>query len=62
MFGSTKLNASQIPSILNFTAESFLLAVDSGSLTQIPRSLMNYFVSDLGLVPAHPSVAAAAAA
>lgn len=61
MFGSTKLNASQIPFILNFTVENFLLAGDAGSLTQILCSLMNYVVSDLGLIPAQLSVVAAAA-
>lgn len=52
MFGSPKLNASQIPFILNFTVENLLSAVDAGSLTQILCSLMNYFVSDLTLIPA----------
>lgn len=55
MFGST--NASQIEFILNFTFENFLCAVDAGSLTQILYSLMNYFVSDLGLIPTQLSVA-----
>ena len=55
MFGS-KLNASHIPFNLNFTVENFLLAGDAGSLTQILCSLMNYFVSDLGLIPAQLTV------
>lgn len=60
MFGS-KLNASHIPFNLNFTVENFHLAGDAGSLTQILRSLMNYFVSDLGLIPAQLTVEAAPA-
>lgn len=60
MFGSTKLNASRNPFILNLTVENVLLARDAGSVTQLLCSLMNYFVSDLGPSPAQLGVAAAA--
>lgn len=56
------LDAEAAHSTSGSTMGTLLLAgSDAGRLTRIPCSLMNYFVSDLGLIPAVLSGVAAAA-